>query len=160
MQQSYKQFVIRDWQKSDRDLAAGVIKQVLEEYGLPWQPQEADYDVIAVENSYLAKGGEFWVVEMAGQIVGTAAYYPVEQDSFGVEIRKMYVLPQFRGQGLGKYLLEELEKAIAQKGFKTVYLETASVLKEAVNLYEKHDYRPMTEVSTARCDRSYYKKLV
>ena len=160
MQQSYKQFVIRDWQKSDRDLAAGVIQQVLEEYGLPWQPQEADHDVIAVENSYLAKGGEFWVVEKAGQIIGTAAYYPVERDSFGVEIRKMYILPQFRGQGLGNYLLRELEKAIAQKGFNTVYLETASVLKEAVNLYEKHDYQSMTEVATARCDRSYYKKLV
>lgn len=159
MKQSYKQFVIRDWQKSDRSLAAEVIRQVLEEYGLPWQPEEADRDVIEVETAYFGTGGEFWVVETEDKIVGTAAYYPVKQDSKGVEIRKMYLLPQVRGQGLGKYLLQELEKAIADKGFKVIYLETASVLKEAVILYEKNCYQPMTEVATARCDRSYYKKL-
>jgi GNAT superfamily N-acetyltransferase len=34
-----------------------------------------------------------------------------------VEIRKMYLLPSARGLGLGKYLLQQLEKAIASRGF-------------------------------------------
>ena len=159
MKQYYQEFLIRDWQESDRLLAAEVIRQVLIQYGLPWEPQEADRDVIEVETAYLTKGGEFWVVEAEGKIVGTAAYYPVESDCQGVEIRKMYLLPQVRGRGLGKYLLQQLEKAIALKGFTTVYIETASVLKEAVILYEKNHYQPMTDVTTARCDRAYYKKL-
>jgi putative acetyltransferase len=159
MKQYYQEFLIRDWQESDRLLAAEVIRQVLVQYGLPWEPQEADRDVIAVETAYLDRGGEFWVVEAEGKIVGTAAYYPVESDYNGVEIRKMYLLPQVRGRGLGKYLLQELEKAIALKGFTTVYIETASVLKEAVILYEKNHYQPMTDVTTVRCDRAYYKKL-
>ena len=71
----------------------------------------------------------------------------------------MYLLPEFRGQGLGSYLLAKLEAAIASKGFSTVYIETASILKEAVILYEKNHYLPMSEVTTARCDLSYYKKL-
>jgi putative acetyltransferase len=159
MKQRYKQFLIRNWQKSDRNLAAEVIRQVLEEYGLPWQPELADRDVIEVEPHYLDRGGEFWVVELEGQIVGTAAYYPVEHDSLGVEIRKMYLLAEVRGKGLGKYLLLQLEKAIALLGYTTIYIETASVLKEAVILYAKNHYQPMTEVATARCDRAYYKKL-
>lgn len=159
MNQVYKQFLIRDWRKSDRDSAAQVIRQVLEEYGLPWQPEEADKDVVEVETHYLNRGGEFWVIETEGKLIGTAAYYPVENDSKGVEIRKMYLLPEARRLGLGKYLLESLEKAIAIKGFTTVYIETASILKEAVKLYEKYDYQPMTEVNTARCDRSYFKRL-
>ena len=80
MNQTYQQFTIRDWQKRDRDVAAAVIQQVLEEYGLPWQPELADSDVVEVESAYLATGGEFWVVEIANQIVGTAAYYPVASD--------------------------------------------------------------------------------
>jgi putative acetyltransferase len=159
MQQYYQEFFIRDWQKSDRDLAAAVIHQVLVEYGLPWQPKLADRDVIEVEAFYLDRGGEFWVVELEGKIVGTAAYYPVEHDRLGVEIRKMYLLAEFRRRGLGKYLLEQLEKAIANRDFTTIYIETASVLKEAVILYEKNNYQPMTEVATARCDLAYYKKL-
>ena len=158
MKQHYREFLIRDWQLSDRTLAAEVIRRVLLEYGLPWQPEEADWDVIDVKQAYLDRGGEFWVVEDQGEIVGTAAYYPVGNFQ-EVEIRKMYLLPQVRGRGLGKYLLQQLELAISSKGFTTVYIETASVLKEAVILYEKNYYQPMMDVTTARCDRAYYKKL-
>ena len=155
----YQDFLIRDWQKSDRNKAAQVINQVLREYGLPWQPTEADRDVIEVEQAYLQAGGEFWVVEYRADIVGTAAYYPIKRGDLAVEIRKMYLLPQVRGKGLGKYLLQQLESAIAKKGFREVWIETASALKEAVILYEKNGYQPASGVETARCDLVYSKNI-
>ena len=159
MNRQYQNFTIRDWQPKDRMAAAEVIKIVLEEYGLPWQPELADRDVVEVEKSYLALGGEFWVVEQSGNIVGTAAYQPVARGQNAVEIRKMYLLPQFRNRGLGRYLLHELEKAIAVKDYQEVWLETASILKEAVKLYELNGYQPAEGVETARCDLVYLKKL-
>ncbi|MGK7899546.1 MAG: GNAT family N-acetyltransferase [Xenococcus sp. (in: cyanobacteria)] len=155
----YQDFWIRNWQKSDRDAAAQVISTVLSEYGLSWQPTEADLDVIEVEKAYLESGGEFWVVELQGNIVGTAAYYPITRGEQAVEIRKMYLLPQVRGQGLGKYLLQQLENAIANKGFQEIWLETASVLSEAVVLYKNNGYQPASVVETARCDLVFRKKL-
>ncbi|WP_013324748.1 GNAT family N-acetyltransferase [Gloeothece verrucosa] len=152
-------YLIRDWQESDRTAAADVIREVLQEYGLPWQPEEADRDVIAVEAAYLAIGGEFWVVEFEGRIVGTAAYYPIERGNKAVEIRKMYLQPQVRGQGLGKYLLQQLEIIIGYKGYQEIWIETASVLKEAVQLYENNGYQRTTGVETKRCDRLYVKRL-
>ncbi len=159
MKSYYQDFLIRDWQKRDRDYAAQVINHVLAEYGLPWQPTEADRDVIEVEKAYLQSGGEFWVVELRGNIVGTAAYYPIARGDRAVEIRKMYLLPQVRGQGLGRYLLHQLENAIANKGFREIWIETASVLREAVVLYEKNGYLPASGVETARCDLVYIKKF-
>ena len=168
MNQFYQGFLIRDWQRcdpavprqrQDRTLAANVIRQVLEEYGLPWQPEAADRDVIEVESAYLQVGGEFWVVESQKQVVGTAAYYPISKGHKAVEIRKMYLLPEVRGKGLGKYLLHQLETTIRNRGFKEIWIETASVLKEAVCLYEKYGYEPVTEVETKRCDLAYLKKL-
>ena len=155
----YQDFLIRDWQKRDRHDAARVINNVLAEYGLPWQPTEADRDVMEVEKAYLQTGGEFWVVELQGDIVGTAAYYPIFRGDKAVEIRKMYLLPQFRGKGLGRYLLHQLENAIANKGFREIWIETASVLSEAVVLYEKNGYQPASGVETARCDLVYIKKF-
>jgi len=70
----YQDFVIRNWQEKDCTSAATVIHSVLSEYGLPWQPEEADKDVLNIEEYYLATGGEFWVIEHQNQIVGTAAY--------------------------------------------------------------------------------------
>ena len=159
MNSYYQNFWIRDWQHKDRSGAAQVISNVLAEYGLSWQPTEADLDVIEVETAYLESGGEFWVVEFQGKIVGTAAYYPITRGEQAVEIRKMYLLPEYRGQGLGRYLLQRLEQAIAKKGFKEIWIETASVLSEAVVLYEKNGYQPASGVETARCDLVYVKPL-
>lgn len=153
------EFWIRNWQKRDRQPAAQVISQVLQEYGLPWQPEQADRDVVAVESAYLATGGEFWVVELNSAIVGTAAYLPISRGQNAVEIRKMYLLPEVRRKGLGQYLLQRLEKAIAIKNYQEIWLETASVLVEAVKLYEKNGYQPITEIETDRCDLAYIKHL-
>ena len=159
MRKKYQDFIVRDWQPKDRDAAAGVIRQVLEEYGLPWQPELADRDVVEVESAYLEVGGEFWVVEQNEAVVGTAAYQPIERGNNAVEIRKMYLLPRVRGQGLGVYLLKQLEVAIAVKDYQEIWIETATRLKEAVRLYERNDYQPASGIETARCDLVYVKKL-
>lgn len=159
MQAVYRDFLIRDWQPDDRQVAAALIASVLSEYGLGAEPCGADQDVLKVEDAYWATGGEFWVVERRGKLVGTGGYYPVARGERAVEIRKMYLLPEVRGLGLGRYLLQALEQAIGAKGFQQVWIETASVLKEAVKLYESSGYQPSTGVETARCDRIYVKQL-
>lgn len=154
-----RDYVIRAWRPDDRLMAAEVIRRSLAEYGLRWEPDGADRDVLEVERSYLDRGGEFWVVEYQGKIVGTSAYYPCNRGEKAVEIRKMYLLPIARGKGLGRHLLTELERVIAAKGYPEIWIETASILKEAVRLYELNGYQPATGIETPRCDRVYVKFL-
>ncbi|PPS44238.1 GNAT family N-acetyltransferase [Chroococcidiopsis sp. TS-821] len=160
MEAEYQNFLIRDWQPSDRTPVTQIIRSVLAEYHLDFEPRGADCDVVDVENYYLATGGEFWVIQQDNQLVGTGGYYPVKRGEKAVEIRKMYLLPHVRGLGLGKYLLQQLEKAIAARGFKQIWVETASVLTTAVKLYESYGYQPASGVETPRCDRIYVKQLL
>jgi putative acetyltransferase len=159
MEITYQDFLIRDWQPGDRTLAAAVVSRVLAEYGLVWEATGADRDVLEVESCYLEVGGKFWVVEQQGEVVGTAAYCPITRGTKAVEIRKMYLLSQARGKGLGRFLLQQLEKVIVAQGFQEIWLETSSVLKEAVQLYESSGYQLATGVETTRCDRVYIKKI-
>ncbi|KZL50384.1 MULTISPECIES: GNAT family N-acetyltransferase [Cyanophyceae] len=159
MKNYYQDFLIRNWEIGDRTRAASVISYVLSEYGLGWEPKGADKDVLQVEEFYLATGGEFWVIEHKNQLVGTGAYYPIKRGKKAVEIRKMYLLSSVRGLGMGKYLLQQLEAAIANRGFEEIWIETASALVEAVKLYESNGYQPATGVETPRCDRVYVKLL-
>lgn len=152
-------YLIRSWQPGDRAAAVAIIGQVLQEYRLTCEPTDSDRDALEVEACYWETGGEFWVVETNGKLVGTAAYRPTSRGEGAVELRKMYLLPEARGQGLGRYLLSALESAIQQRGFTEIWLETASVLKEAVGLYEARGYEPASGVETARCDRVYCKRL-
>jgi putative acetyltransferase len=153
------EFQIRPWQPDDRQQVAALIAQVLVEFGLSWEPKGADRDVLAVEACYLQLGGQFWVVEQQELIVGTAAFMPVQRSPRAAEIRKMYLLPQARGAGLGRYLLQLLEAEIAQSGFATIWIETVTVMQAAIRLYEAHGYQASTGVETQRCDRVYVKHL-
>jgi putative acetyltransferase len=160
----FKDFQVRPWQPHDRQAVADLIATALAEYGLGWEPVGADRDVLEVETAYRDRGGAFWVVERdagseARQIVGTAAYYPIERSHNAVEIRKMYLHADVRGQGLGRFLLTQLEATIAQKGFQEIWIETATILAEAVILYERSGYQLATGVETHRCDRVYRKSL-
>ena len=160
MHEQYRNYTIRSWQPDDRQAAADVIKNALAEYGLGWEPDGADRDVLEVEDYYLTRGGEFWVIETEGEIIGTGAYYPYpHRGEKAVEIRKMYLSPIARGQGLGKYLLGELERSIIACGYQEIWIETASVLTAAVKLYEANGYQSATGVETLRCDRVYVKTL-
>lgn len=155
----FRQYQIRSWQPSDRQAAGEVIATVLAEYGLGWEPQGSDRDALEVETHYWQTGGEFWVVLDGEVLVGTAGYYPAHRGEKAVEIRKMYLLSSARGQGLGCYLLRQLEASIQRRGFLHIWVETASVLKEAVRLYETSGYLPAEGVETPRCDRIYQKAL-
>jgi putative acetyltransferase len=162
MDSHFAQFRIRDWQPQDRESVAALISKVLAEFGLGLQPEEADRDALEVERCYLHKGGEFWVVELTdqpGQLVGTAAYYPSHRGTQAAEVRKMYLLPEVRGQGLGTYLLTQLEQQIRAQGFTEIWLETLSSMQAATQLYNRFRYQQSREVETKRCDRAYLKYL-
>lgn len=159
MQTWHGEFLIRDWQPGDRQSVAYVITTVLMEFGLSWEPTGADRDVVQVEQYYQQAGGQFWVVEHQEQVIGTAAYHPIDRGEKAVEIRKMYLLPQARGQGLGRFLLTQLEAQIAAQGFETIWIETATIMQTAVKMYEQQGYQPATGVATQRCDRVYVKHL-
>jgi putative acetyltransferase len=75
----------------------------------------------------------------------------------------MYLAPGHRGHGLGKRLLRHALGRARQLGFRRVELETLSVLRAAVRLYESFGFRPFVPDHPAagpdRADRAYYLDL-
>lgn len=51
------------------------------------------------------------------------------------EIKRMYVRPEFRGQGIGGALLEKLTDEAVQIGYTALRLDSARFMKEAHKLY-------------------------
>lgn len=64
----------------------------------------------------------------------------VRHDDY-VEVKRMYVLPACRGLGLGKQLLEALQKEVKRIGCTVIRLETGTAQTEALELYERAGYR-------------------
>lgn len=57
------------------------------------------------------------------------------------EIKRMWVAKEARGLGLGRRLLQELERAAMERGVKILHLETNQTLNEAIHLYRESGYK-------------------
>jgi putative acetyltransferase len=58
-----------------------------------------------------------------------------------VEIKRMFVLPDFRGRGVALHILQELETWVRESGYTTAVLETGKKQPEAIRLYQKAGYQ-------------------
>ena len=70
--------------------------------------------------------------------VGIGAYKEFDADT--VEMKRMYTLPEYRGKGIGKAILTELENWAKEEGYKTALLETGHKQLDAIGLYQKLGY--------------------
>ena len=73
-----------------------------------------------------------------GKAVGCGAFREYDQNT--VEIKRMYVLPQYRGRGVGHGILKELELWAHESGYPSYILETGNKQQEAIALYKKSGY--------------------
>jgi putative acetyltransferase len=149
------QFRIRDATSDDSKAVRKIVYAVLREFNLEPDPTGTDNDLEDVEDSYRNHGGIFRVVESCDDgIVGCGGLYRL--DANAVELRKMYFLRSARGQGLGKRLLCDLLEEARRQGDSRVVLETASVLKGAIELYRSNGFRPIRRTRLAsRCDQAW-----
>lgn len=150
---------LRPATNADAARVRALVFEVLGEFGLRPDPAGTDADLEDIEASYAARGGLFELLEdEGGRLVGTVGLYPLDHDT--CELRKMYFVPELRGRGVGRELLERTVGQARRLGFKRVTLETASVLEAAVRLYTRFGFRPLTdEHLSPRCDRSYFLDL-
>ncbi|MFZ1683874.1 MAG: GNAT family N-acetyltransferase [Candidatus Zixiibacteriota bacterium] len=78
------------------------------------------------------------VAYLNGVAVGCGA---IKEFSSGVgEIKRMFVLPEYRGKGIAGKVLGELEKWGAEMGYSSCVLETGKKQPEAIRLYTKSGY--------------------
>ena len=56
------------------------------------------------------------------------------------ELKRMYVRPALRGNGIGAAIVQFLERQAADRGYVTIRLETGTQQLEALRLYERLGY--------------------
>jgi putative acetyltransferase len=80
----------------------------------------------------------FLVARVDGAAVGCGGF--VRHDADFAELKRMFVLPEFRGLGLGQRILERLEALIRSAGLAIIRLETGVSQRAAVSLYARFGY--------------------
>lgn len=90
-----------------------------------------------------------------GQPVGCGCFKQFDDSS--VEIKRMYVKPEYRRKGISSAILNELEAWAREFGYPEAVLETGDKQIEAIELYKKQgyviipNYPPYEEMTTSIC---------
>jgi putative acetyltransferase len=152
-------YIIRKIEEKDNRQLAVVVRNTLAEFGAN-KPGTVFFDD-TTDNLYQVfkncPRSVYYVVTKEEKILGGGGIYPTDGlPADTCELVKMYLLPEARGQGLGKLLIEKCLQFAKSEGYKNVYLETMPELKNALKVYEKLGFhyldKPMGNSGHFGCD--------
>ncbi|HEU4903147.1 MAG TPA: GNAT family N-acetyltransferase [Flavisolibacter sp.] len=157
---------IRTIRKEDNKALAAIIRKTLEEFGAN-RPGTVYFDPTTdalYELFHSTPGSAYFVAETEEKIVGGGGIFPspgLPQDT--CELVKMYLLPEVRGIGLGKKIIEACIGFAKESGYSNIYIETMPELKQAMKTYEKFGFAyldgPLGETGHFGCDMWMLKRM-
>lgn len=102
--------------------------------------QNFDKELAELPGDYAPPDGRLLLAEHENQLVGCVALHKL--DSSVCEMKRLYLRPQFRGQGFGRALAERIISEARQIGYRRVRLDTVEpVMKDAVAMYRKLGFK-------------------
>jgi putative acetyltransferase len=150
--------------EQDAEICA-IIKAVGAEFGAVGEGfGPSDPEVDAMSKHYVSDSKSLYLVAtLNGKIVGGCGLAQFNNSEQVCELKKLFLLPESRGLGLGKTLSEQCLSFAAAQGFKACYLDTLSSMTSAIKLYEKlgfeHLDKALDGTEHGKCDVWMLKQL-
>ena len=98
-------------------------------------------ELAGLPGAYAPPTGRLLLGRCGGEWAGCVALRPFSQN-IG-ELKRLYVRPAFRRQGLGRALVHGVIQAARQIGYSRMRLDTLDLMKEALTLYDSFGFRPI-----------------
>lgn len=120
-----------------------------------FEMEEADYKALDNPEEYiLDRGGQILVALYQGEPVGVCALIKMNGSDYDFEMAKMAVSPKAQGKNIGWLLAQAVISTARELGASTVYLESNTMLKPAINLYYKMGFKKVAGLPTPykRCN--------
>ncbi len=116
------------------------------EFSIPVTEETNACILRAEDNFYYNNSYNFWyAVDEAGSIIGSIALKKIDKNNG--EIKKFFVVREYRGQKVSQALMIKLLDAAKSHKFQHLYLGTVNVLKAAQSFYLKYGFKKITKKS-------------
>ncbi|MCH5721371.1 bifunctional helix-turn-helix transcriptional regulator/GNAT family N-acetyltransferase [Niabella hibiscisoli] len=120
-----------------------------------FEMEEADHKALDNPKEYiLDPGGQILVALYQGEPVGVCALIKMKDSAYDFEMAKMAVSPKAQGKNIGWLLGQAVIHSAREMGASTIYLESNTMLKPAINLYYKMGFKKVMGLPTPykRCN--------
>lgn len=98
-------------------------------------------DVDDFERHYGPPGGAFLVAADGGIVIGTGAIRRIDDET--AELRRMWMLADYHGRGIGYRLATELLAFARAAGYRRVRLSTDAQQQRAIGFYQRLGFYPI-----------------
>ena len=149
--------------EKQKEQAGALIREYLEwlnerlqrEYGIEFDAEAMVESDLSDPDKFHPPDGRFYLAQYDNTIAGVGCLKKLEE---GVgEVQRMYVLPGFRGKGIGRAIVNRLIDDARSIGYRQLKLESLEFLEAAHSLYRSvgfHEIDPYADNSM----RSYQKE--
>ena len=97
-------------------------------------------DIVNVEQYYM-QDGCFWCLFDNQTLVGTVALRTIDLDNKVVELKRMFVLPEYQGKGYGRLLLNYAIAYAREQQYNKICLDTRKQFSAAQHLYRSSGFQ-------------------
>ncbi len=108
--------------------------------GIPYSPKDRHADVADVEQHYM-QNGCFWCLFDNEILIGTVAVRIIDIDNKVIELKRMFVLPEYQGKGYGRLLLEYAIDYAREQKYNKICLDTRKQFSAAHHLYRSTGFQ-------------------
>ena len=117
------------------ELATTLLAELMERYGAEDEEDGLNPDQL------VGPSGVFLIAWNGDRPIACGGFRRIDDDV--AEIKRMFVVPEFRRAGVARTVLADIERRARDAGYARLILETGTKQPEAMQLYEKHGYEPM-----------------
>jgi putative acetyltransferase len=121
--------------------------------------QNFDKELADLPGEYAPPDGRLLLAEYGGELAGCVALHRLGEEI--CEMKRLYLRPRFRGQGLGRILADRIISEARGIGYKRMRLDTVEpVMKDAVAMYRRFGFREIAAYRPNPMPGTLYMELV
>lgn len=113
--------------------------KILHEFNIDFDIDELLEKDIANLNQFTAPNGGLFIAQVEGKNVGCAGFRRNNKEI--AEVKRMYVKPEYRRQGIGRALLQAVISEATKLGYAKIRLDTVLFAQEAQKLYRSFGFQ-------------------
>jgi GNAT superfamily N-acetyltransferase len=138
-----------------RDLVLAHVQERATTPGIEYMKADAE----GLPGPYVAPRGAIWLAQAGDDPVGCVALRPLSADVG--EVKRMYVVPAWRGRGVGRALLERLIEHARALGYERLRLGTLADMTRAQKLYHSLGFVPIERYrADEMVDTEFYELII
>ncbi len=119
--------------------------------------QHYDKEIEYLEEKYGMPSGRLYLAYCNGEAAGCIGLKKIDEKN--CEMKRLYVRPQFRGENIGKLLVQKIIIDAKEIGYSHMLLDTLPFLEKAIHMYEKFGFYSINCYNDSPMSTSIYMRL-